>query len=136
MESFKKGKRSAIKVTIAAILTRKVSVYSTNVIAALTLTAQLPNSSSLKPLPPLPSVTQRMTRRYIAETTMMVRITNQTEAPNVTRATPPTTISFKKGPKTYSGEVVGSPPPASAPSKALFNLLETLTAILYFPFQG
>ena len=40
---------------MAAMLTRKVRVYSMKVIAAFTLTAQLPNSSSLKPLPPEPA---------------------------------------------------------------------------------
>ncbi len=130
---FNTGRRSAIKVTMAAILTKKVRVYSTKVIAALIFTAQLPNSSSLKPLPPLPSVTHLITSRYIAETTIMVIITNQTDAPKVTRATPATTISFKNGPNTYNGEVAGSPPPASAPSKALFNLFEILTAITFFP---
>ena len=73
-----------MNVTMAAMLTRKVNVYSMKVIAALTLTAHPPNSSSLNPLPPLPSVTHCMTNRYIAETTAMVSTTIHTEAPNVT----------------------------------------------------
>ena len=107
------------------MLTRNVSVYSMKVIPALILTAQLPNSSSLKPLPPLPSTTQRITRRYIAETIATVRMTSQTLAPNVTCATPATTINFRNGPKTYRGEVAGSPPPASAPSNEFLSLWET-----------
>ncbi len=117
---------------MADILTRNVRVYSTKVIAALILTAQLPNSSSLKPLPPLPSVTQRITKRYMAETTVIVIITSQIDAPKVVRATPARTISFKNGPNTYNGEVAGSPPPARAPSNALFNLLEIFTDIQFF----
>jgi len=92
-----------MKVTRAAMLTRKVSVYSMNVIAALTFTAQPPNSSSASPLPPLPSVTQRMTSRYMVDTMAMVKTTNHTVAPKVTSATPataPMTMSFRKGVKT------------------------------------
>jgi len=80
---FRTGNRSAMKVTSAAMLTRKVSVYSMKVIAALTLTAQPPNSSSLRPLPPLPSVTQLITRRYMVDTMAMVSTTSQTLAPKV-----------------------------------------------------
>ena len=47
----------------------------------------------------------------MADTTATVRTTSQMLAPNVTSATPATTISFRNGPKTYSGEVAGSPPP-------------------------
>ena len=82
------GRRSATKVTRAAMLTRNVSVYSTKVMPAFTFTAQEPNSSSLSPLPPLPSTTQRITSRYIAETIATVRTTSQMLAPNVTSATP------------------------------------------------
>ena len=89
-----------MKVTSAAMLTRKVSVYSTKVMPAFTFTAQLPNSSSASPLPPLPSTTQRITRRYIAETMATVNTTIQMLAPKVMPATPPTTISRRKGPKT------------------------------------
>ena len=120
--SFKIGIRSAMNVTIAAMLTRKVRVYSTKVMAAFTFTAQPPNSSSFRPLPPLPSITHCITSRYMADTTAIVRITSHTEAPNVTCATPATTTSLRKGPNTYRGEVAGSPPPARAPSNELFNL--------------
>ncbi len=120
-----------MKVTMADMLTRKVRVYSTKVMAALTLTAHPPNSSSLRPLPPLPSITQRITSLYMAETTAMVMITSHTEAPKVTWATPAATISLRKGPNTYNGEVAGSPPPASAPSMALFSLCDT--AAIEFP---
>ena len=130
------GSRSAMKVTMAAMLTRKVRVYSMKVIPALTLTAQPPNSSSLRPLPPLPSVTQRITSRYMADTAATVKITSQMLAPNVTAATPATTINCKNGPKTYRGEVAGSPPPARAPSNELDNFLETGAAILYLFFLG
>ena len=95
-----RGKRSAAKVTRAAMLTRNVSVYSMKVMPALSLTAQPPNSSSLRPLPPLPSVTQRITRRYIAETTAIVKMTNHRLAPKVISATPAATIRRRKGPKT------------------------------------
>ena len=69
--------RSAIKVTIATMLTKNMSVYSIKVMAALTFTAQGPNSSSLNPLPPLPPVTHCIRRRYIAETTATVSTTNR-----------------------------------------------------------
>jgi len=91
----------------------------------LVLTAQGPNSSSVNPLPPLPSTTQRMTRRYMAETMTTVKTTIQMLAPSVTWATPATTISLRNGPKTYSGDVAGSPPPANAPWKALASLCDT-----------
>ncbi len=120
--SFKAGNRSATKVTIAAILTRKVKVYSTKVMPPFTFTAHGPNSSSLRPLPPLPSVIQTITSRYMADTNAMVKTTNHTVGPKVTPATPATTTSFRKGPKTYKGEVAGSPPPASAPSREFDNL--------------
>ena len=107
------------------MLTRKVRVYSTKVMPAFILTAQPPNSSSLRPLPPLPSVIQTMTRRYMAETRATVMTTSQMLAPKVIWATPATTISLRKGPKTYRGEVAGSPPPARAPSSALESLRET-----------
>lgn len=104
------------------MLTRKVSVYSTNVMPAFTFTAQGPNSSSFSPPPPLPSVTQLMTSRYMMETTNTVKTASQTLAPKVTEATPAATISWRNGPKTYRGEVAGSPPPASAPSNELLSL--------------
>ena len=133
--SLRSGKRSAMKVTKAAMLTRNVSVYSMKVMLALSLTAQLPNSSSLRPLPPLPSVTQRMTWRYMADTTRMVNTTSHKLAPKVTWATPAMTMSFRKGPNTYRGEVAGSPPPANAPSRELESLWETwdttLTPVLW-----
>lgn len=89
-----------MNVTSAAMLTRKVRVYSITVMAALSLTAQSPNSSPLKPLPPLPSVTQTMTRRYIAETTTKVSTTNHSVVPNARFATPAATSSRRAGPKT------------------------------------
>ena len=45
--------------------------------------------------------------------------------PKVMLATPATTINLRKGPKTYRGDVAGSPPPASAPSAEFDNLYET-----------
>jgi hypothetical protein len=39
---------------------------------------------------------------------------------------------LRNGPNTYNGDVAGSPPPARAPSKALFSLFDTLTAIIFF----
>ncbi|MDO9087308.1 MAG: hypothetical protein Q7U53_13960 [Anaerolineaceae bacterium] len=126
------GKRSAMKVTMAAMLTRKVRVYSMKVMPALTLTAQPPNSSSLRPLPPEPSVTHCITRRYMADTTAMVSTASHTAPPKTTRAAPETTTRLKKGPNTYSGEVAGSPPPASAPSKGFFSLWEMRAMMLSF----
>ena len=70
-----------MNVTSAAMLTRKVSVYSMTVMPALSLTAQGPNSSSLRPLPPLPSVTHIITSRYIADTVTTVSTASQIEAP-------------------------------------------------------
>src|ERR1051326_6948254 len=107
------------------MLTRKVSVYSTTVMAAFTFIAHPPNSSSVSPLPPLPSVTHVITSRYIAETTATVSTTSQTLAPNVTGATPATTISLRNGPKTERADEAGSPPPASAPSNEFDNRCET-----------
>ena len=107
-----------MNVTRAAMLTRKVRVYSTTVMPEFRITAQVPNSSSFRPLPPLPSVIHLITRRYIALTTTTVRTASQIAAPITMDPTPATMISFRKGPKTYSGEVAGSPPPARAPSNA------------------
>ncbi len=67
---------------------------------ALTMTAQPPNSSSLSPLPPLPSVTQIITSRYMAETMMTVNTASQMAAPNTTEATPAAKTIRRKGPKT------------------------------------
>lgn len=102
------------------------------VMPAFTLTAQPPNSSSLRPLPPDPSVTHFITRRYMADTTAMVNTASQTAPPKTMRAAPETIIRLRKGPNTYNGEVAGSPP-ASAPSKGFFSLWEMRA--MMFPFQ-
>jgi len=94
------GTRSATKVTRAATLTAKVRENSITVMAALMRAAQPPNSSSLSPVPPLPSVTHRMTRRYMTETTTIVVTASQIEAPKVSGATPVPTSRARNGPKT------------------------------------
>lgn len=52
-----------------------------NVIPPFSLAAQEPNSSSLRPLPPVPSATQSITRRYTAETVATVSTASQMLAP-------------------------------------------------------
>ena len=82
------------------MLTRNVRVYSTKVMPAFIFTAQGPNSSSVSPLPPLPSTTHRITSRYMADTIATVKTTSQMLVPKVTSATPARTISLRNGPKT------------------------------------
>ena len=89
-----------MKVTSAAMLTRKVSVYSMAVMLAFIFTAQPPNSSSHRPLPPLPSGIHRITLRYIRLTTTTVATTIHIGAPKQTAPAPLAASSCKKGPKT------------------------------------
>jgi hypothetical protein len=55
----------------------------------------------------------------------IVNTTSHMVVPKVMLATPATTINLRKGPKTYRGDVAGSPPPARAPSTEFDNLYET-----------